>query len=181
MKSILLSFALVLATFSGVRAQLYSTQSGKLSFFSTTPVEDISAHSEKCLAVLSVEKREMAFSVSNPSFEFKNKLMQEHFNEKYIESEKYPNSTFKCKINEQIDLTKDGEYPVTVTGKLNVHGVERERVINGVITVKDKKITIKAEFKVMVADHKITIPKLVIANIAEEITVKIDAVLMMKQ
>lgn len=181
MKSILIAFITLLTTLSGVQAQLYSTQSGKISFYSYTPVEDISAHSEKMLAVLSIEKREMAFSVANPSFEFKNKLMQEHFNEKYMESETYPNSTFKCKINDPIDLTKDGEYPVTVTGKLNVHGVEKERVINGVIVVKDKKITIKAEFKVMVADHKITIPKLVVANIAEEITVKIDATLMMKQ
>lgn len=181
MKSILLTFLLSLTAIAGVRAQLYSTQSGKVSFYSSTPVEDIEAHSEKCLAVMGIEKREMAFSVGNTSFEFKNKLMQEHFNEKYMESEKYPNSTFKGKVVEQIDLTVDGEYPVTVNGKLNVHGVEKERTITGTISVKDKKINIKSEFKVLVADHKITIPKLVVANIAEEVTVKIDMQLLMKK
>ncbi len=162
----------------GAQAQLFSTAVGSLGFFSKTPVENIEAQSSQTLSVLNAKTRELAFSVGNRSFKFHNKLMEEHFNEKYIESEKYPQSTFKGKINEDIDLSKDGEYKVTVTGKLNVHGVERERTIPGAITVKDGSITLTSAFKVRVEDHKIEIPKLVVSNIAEEIEVKVDAKLM---
>src|SRR6186713_2633332 len=110
---ILSAFSLLIAPLA--HAQLCSTQSGKVSFFSSTPVENIEASSSKTLAVMNLDKKELAFSVPNTSFDFTNKLMQEHFNEKYMESEKYPNSTFKGKINEAIDFKKDGEYPVTVT------------------------------------------------------------------
>ncbi|MES2779940.1 MAG: YceI family protein, partial [Bacteroidota bacterium] len=103
------------------------------------------------------------------------------FNEKYIESEKYPKSTFKGKINEDVDLTKDGEYKVTVTGKLNIHGVELERTIPGILVVKDGVITISSKFKVKEVDHKIEIPTLVVAKIAEEIDVVIDTKLMARK
>jgi hypothetical protein len=162
-------------------AQLVSTLSGSAKFFSKTPVEDISAQSKKVLGVMNLKTNELAFSITNTTFEFPNKLMQEHFNEKYIESEKYPASTFKGKINESVDLTRDGEYPVTVTGKLNIHGVEKERTIPGTITVKDGMVKVKTEFKVLVKDHDITIPKLVIENVAEEILVTIDSALAPKK
>ncbi|MDZ4666787.1 MAG: YceI family protein, partial [bacterium] len=91
-------------------AQLFSTASGEVSFFSKTPLEDIVADSKTVLVVFNSQTRGMAFSITNTSFQFPNKLMQEHFNEKYIESEKFPSSTFSGKMNETIDLTKDGEY-----------------------------------------------------------------------
>lgn len=162
-------------------AQLVSTLTGAASFFSSTPVEDISAQSKKLLGVLNTKTNELAFSITNTTFDFPNKLMQEHFNEKYMESEKYPASTFKGKINESVDLTKDGEYNVTVTGKLNIHGVEQDRTIPGKIVVKDGKIKVTSDFIVKVADHKIAIPKLVIENIAEEIKVSIGAELLPKK
>jgi hypothetical protein len=181
MKKFILFLALG-ASLAGAKAQnLCSSQSCRISFFSSTPVEDINAVSSRALGVINVKTREVAFSVSNPSFEFPNKMMQEHFNEKYMESEKYPNSTFKGKINEDIDLTKDGEYKVTVTGKLNVHGVEKDRTITGIVVVKGGTISIKSDFKVLVKDHNIEIPKLVVANIAEEIKVMIDAQLVAKK
>jgi polyisoprenoid-binding protein YceI len=98
-----------------------------------------------------------------------------------MESEKYPYSTFSGKINEEIDLTKDGEYAVTVTGKLNIHGVEQERTINGKIIVKNGEITLLSDFKVAVKDHKIEIPTVVVAKIAEVIDVKVNAVLLPKK
>jgi polyisoprenoid-binding protein YceI len=162
-------------------AQLFSSSTGNISFFSKTPVEDIEAHSKVMLGVMNIEKRTLAFKVANTSFEFKNKLMQEHFNEKYMESEKYPESSFAGKINETVDLTKNGDYPVTVTGKLKVHGVEKDRTIAGVISVKDGRISIKSDFKVLVKDHNITIPTLVLAKIAEEITVMADILLEQKK
>ncbi len=181
MKKILLTLAFAFSIMQVCNAQLFSTATGNISFFSKTPVEDIDAHSKTGLGVMNIEKLEMAFKVANPSFEFHNKLMQEHFNEKYMESEKYPFSQFSGKINEAVDLTKDGEYKVTVTGKLTIHGVEKGRTISGVIVVKDGQINIKSDFKVLVKDHNIEIPKLVTAKIAEEITVSVDITLLPKK
>lgn len=173
MKNKLLTLGMFMLTYASIQAQIISTQTGKINFFSKTPVENIDAVSNRVLAVLNTEKLTLAFKIANTSFEFENKLMQEHFNEKYMESEKFPHSTFSGKINEVVDFNKDGEYPVTVTGKLNIHGVELERTIPGNIKIQNGEITMQSDFKIMVKDHKITIPKLVIANIAEEITVNV--------
>lgn len=181
MKKIVSTIILSAVSALAVHAQLYSTSGASISFFSKTPVENIEAKSTQVLSVLNVNTRELVFRVTNTTFKFPNKLMEEHFNEKYIESEKYPNSTFKGKINEEIDLTKDGEYKVTVTGKLNIHGVEQDRIIPGTIVVKDGSISLISTFKVKEADHKIEIPKLVVAKIAEELDVNVDAKLLPKK
>ncbi len=157
------------------KAQMFSSTQSQVSFFSKTPVEDIKAESKDIKALINVKTNDVAFLIGNTSFQFENKLMQEHFNEKYMESEKYPMSTFKGKINERVDFTKDGVYNVTVTGMLNIHGVEKVRTITGVITVSNGTIHIKSDFKVLVKDHNIEIPKLVLAKIAEEISVMVDA------
>jgi polyisoprenoid-binding protein YceI len=179
MKRLILVLLTVL-TYTTTMAQLFSTSSGNVSFYSHTPVEDIRAENLSALAVLNT-KGEVAFVINNTSFEFPNKLMQEHFNEKYMESDKFPISTFKGKVVEPINFAKDGEYQVTTTGKLLIHGVETDRTINGQIIVKDGKIYIKSNFMVKVADHNITIPKLVFAKIAEEIEVSIIAELLPKK
>ncbi len=163
------------------QAQIYSTQNAVVSFYSATPVEDIEANCKTVIAVLNAANGEMAFQITNTAFEFKNKLMEEHFNEKYMESDKFPKSTFKGKINEKIDFSKDGEYSVTVTGKLYIHGVEQDRTISGKVIVKEGKIHLLTSFKVKNADHKVEIPKIVSAKIAEEIEVKVDALLLPKK
>jgi polyisoprenoid-binding protein YceI len=179
MKKVMLSMAMVGLGFLA-NAQMYSTAGGKVGFFSKTPIEDIKAENTTVLAVLKAETNDIAIAITNMSFEFENKLMQEHFNEKYMESDKNPKSTFKGKINEKIDYTKDGEYAVTATGILNIHGVEQNRTIAGTLTVKDGKIQLVSNFKVKVADHKITVPTVVTAKIAEEIDVKVDMLLVKK-
>jgi polyisoprenoid-binding protein YceI len=179
MKKVLLVLGLALLMIQ-VKAQVFSTSTGKVSFFSATPVEDIKAIDNHVLSVLNT-KGELAILITNTQFEFDNKLMQEHFNEKYIESEKFPQSSFKGKINESIDFSKDGDYNVTVTGKLNIHGVEQERTIPGKVSIKNGSVQLYSEFKVKNADHKIEIPKLVIAKIAEAIDVKVDCILMPKK
>ena len=181
MKNTLFTLMAIAASTLAANAQLYSTSNGTISFFSKTPVENIEAKSTQVLSVLNVSTRELVFRVTNTTFKFPNKLMEEHFNEKYMESEQYPNSTFKGKINEEVDLTKDGEYKVTVTGKLNIHGVEQDRTIPGTISVKEGAIALLSDFKVKEVDHKIQIPKLVVAKIAEEIDVKVDAKLLPKK
>jgi polyisoprenoid-binding protein YceI len=181
MKKCLFTLGMFLFAYNTLTAQTISTQTGKINFFSKTPVENIDAVSNRVLAVLNTEKSTLAFKIANTSFEFENKLRQEHFNEKYMESEQFPYSTFSGKINETVDFTKDGEYPVTVKGKLNIHGVEIERTIPGNIKIQNGEITMQSEFKVLVKDHKIKIPKLVVANIAEEITVNVTTMLKGKE
>lgn len=181
MKKTVVTFVAVAFSALAANAQLFSTSNGAISFFSKTPIENIEAKSTQALSVLNASTRELVFRVTNTTFKFPNKLMEEHFNEKYIESEKYPNSIFKGKINEEVDLSKDGEYKVTVTGKLLIHGVEQDRTIPGTIIVRDGAISLLSTFKVKEADHKIEIPKLVVAKIAEELDVNVDAKLLPKK
>lgn len=179
-KSILFLVAAVALAFN-VGAQVYSTANGKISFFSKTPVEDIEAHSNTAVVLLNTANGDVVFKVQNTSFNFPNKLMQEHFNEKYMESEKYPSSLFKGKINEKLDYTKDGSYDVTVTGTLNIHGVDQQRTIKGKIIVKAGTVQLLSDFTVKNVDHKIQIPELVMAKIAEELSVHVDATLAPKK
>lgn len=102
--------------------------------------------------------------------------MQEHFNENYLESDKYPYAEFKGKINEAPEFSKDGTYPVTVTGTLNIHGVEKTYTAKGTVTTQGSTITVASTFNVRVADHGIKIPSLVIQNVAEVVAVTVNAI-----
>lgn len=101
--------------------------------------------------------------------------MQEHFNENYMESGKFPNATFKGTIEGTFDLNKNGSYPVTAKGELDIHGIKQQRTIPATIEVKDKSVKISSKFKVKLADHKIEIPTIVFNKIAEEIEVSIQS------
>ena len=100
--------------------------------------------------------------------------MQEHYNENYVESEKFPYATFKGKIKETIDYTKDGTHNVTMEGALDMHGVELPRTITGTVTIKGGSIAMDAKFDVKVADHKIKVPSLYSEKIAESIKVSFN-------
>jgi len=101
--------------------------------------------------------------------------MEEHFNENYIESDKFPKATFKGKIQEHIDPSKDGTYPVTVTGDFQVHGVTQTRTITGNLKVSGGVVTMTSEFMVKCADHHIDIPQIVFHHIAESIRIRVSA------
>lgn len=152
--------------------QIYSCKNGDASFFSEAPLENIEAVSRSMNSVLNTSTGDIVFIVPMTSFKFQKALMQEHFNEKYVESDKYPNGTFKGKINEKIDWTNNAEQEITATGTLTVHGVDVPHTEKGKLTIKDGAISIAGSFKVKVADHKIEIPKIVIQNIAEVVDVK---------
>jgi polyisoprenoid-binding protein YceI len=115
--------------------------------------------------------------VTIKGFEFDKKLMEEHFNEKYMESDKYPYATFSGKVNETIDYTKNGTYKVTLTGKLDMHGVVKDRTIEGTVTIKDGEISFESKFIVALKDHNIEIPSIVAQNIAETVEVTIKTTL----
>jgi polyisoprenoid-binding protein YceI len=101
--------------------------------------------------------------------------MQEHFNEKYLESDKYPYAEFKGKIMNDVDLSKDGNYPVTVQGDLNIHNVIKKYTINATINVQGGKIIGESKFNVKLVDHHVQIPTLIMKNIAEQVEVTISA------
>ncbi|HTM99828.1 MAG TPA: YceI family protein [Pedobacter sp.] len=171
---LLLVLLLGLSSSLQVGAQTYTGKNIKFNIFSSTPIEDIKAVSNTGVAVLLVQKQELSIQVAIKSFEFDKKLMQEHFNENYMESDKYPYAKFKGIIDPKIDWTKDGEYNVTAKGTLTVHGVDQARTINGKITIKNKTASLNATFNVACAAHQIKIPSLMFTKIAEIIQVKIQ-------
>jgi polyisoprenoid-binding protein YceI len=173
MKTFLTSLCLFLLGFTAFGQNLYSSTGGKITFFSKAPLENIQATATQLTSKINPANRMVAFVVFISSFDFENKLMQEHFNEKYMESDKFPKATFQGTINEKVDLTKPGSYPVTATGTLTIHGVAQTRTIPGTLTVTGNKATLTSDFQVKLVDHKITVPELVFKNIAEVIDVKI--------
>ena len=112
-------------------------------------------------------------------FEFERALMQEHFNENYVESNKFPKAEFKGAItnNNAVNYAKDGVYPVKVSGQLTMHGETKTIETNGTVTIKNGKINTLAEFAVLLADYKISIPQLVADKVAKTATIKVDCML----
>lgn len=152
-------------------AQTYKSESSNIKFFSEAPLENIEATNEKSTGVLRTTDNMMAIVIPIKSFEFEKALMQEHFNETYLESDKFKNATFKGKVNEKIKWNKDGEYDASATGTMHIHGVDQEVTINGKIVIKDGKINFESKFKISIADYKIKIPSAVVTNIAEVVDV----------
>jgi polyisoprenoid-binding protein YceI len=175
MKNFLITLSVLAFINTTSQAQVVKAKASTISFFSKTPVEDISAKSSKASAAFDPAKKAIAFKIGIASFIFPSKLMQEHFNENYMETEKFPDATFAGAIQENVDLTKDGTYNVTVVGKMKIHGVEKAYSAKGTIAIKGKSVTINSKFIVALKDHNIEIPKLVIKNIAETIEVTVNA------
>ena len=151
---------------------VYSTSAGNTRFSSETPLENINAENKKSQVILNTATSEIAIRMNMKDFVFPNKLMQEHFNENYIESDKYPTATFSGKIDKAPDYTRDGQYDISATGKFTVHGVTKERTINGKVKVESGKITISSDFEVPLTDHRIEVPQVVFVKIAQVISVK---------
>lgn len=160
-------------------AQKYMTRTGKVTFFSSTPVENIEAFNNEVASVLDADKGSFVFQAPIKSFKFEKSLMQEHFNENYMESDKYPKSEYKGKITDpgSINFSKDGTYNVTTEGKLTIHGVTRDVKVPGTVTVKGDKVTVKSVFNVRPKDYKISIPGIVEEKIADEIEVTVNCIL----
>ncbi|HCZ37803.1 MAG TPA: YceI family protein [Cytophagales bacterium] len=151
-------------------AQKYSLEKSKVVFFSDAAIEDIRAENTKTVSIYNTETGEVAFSIPIKEFQFENATMQEHFNEKYLDTEKFPKATFQGKFS---SFNQDGDQPQTVTavGKLTIHGVTREVEITGTIQIASQKILAKATFMVKLADYNIKIPQLLWQKIAEQVEV----------
>lgn len=159
-------------------AAIYEVTEGQVRFRSNAPQELIHARSNELHGVLDTEHRTFAFRVPITSFRgFNSALQREHFNENYMESEVYPQGTFTGKIIEDLPLATDGSYDVRAKGKLNIHGLDQERIVNVHIVTKGGVITVTAEFTVALADHNIKIPRVVNDKLAREINVSVNATL----
>jgi len=168
----------LITTSLSVTAQRVYTKNGSVSFFSKAPVEDISAENNQVMSVLTLASGDLQFSVFINAFHFKKSLMEVHFNENYMESDKYPKAIFKGKINDlsKVNFTADGNYTVEVTGDLTIHGVTNKVTTPGLISVKSGIVTASSGFKIKLADYKISIPKIVKDNISEVVDVKVSCV-----
>jgi len=156
-------------------ARRYSTGTGQITFFSSAPLEDIEALNSKVGAIFELSTGQLAFSLLMRDFQFKNTLMQEHFNENYAESEKYPRARFTGKLlavptDEQL---RQGPQPVTVQGFLTIHNVRRKVTVPGTLYLRGADLVVTSKFPVATADYKIKIPALVRNNIAKIIDVSV--------
>ena len=156
-------------------SQMLMTKNATISFHSHTFLENVDAVNNNVLAVIDGTKKNIAFSLLMKQFDFPKKLMQTHFNENYVESDKFPKATFSGAYAENADLTKDGDYSLNVNGKLTIHGVTRQVQIPATLTVKAGTITGITTFKLNPTDYNISIPFIVRDKIEKENTVKVKA------
>ena len=188
MKKIITVLAILLGF--NTHAQIFTAKTGatSISFFSSAPLENIEALNKGAIIVLKSSTNEIQIRVTIQNFKFKNALMEEHFNENYMETDKkvevngaatYPNryAEFKGKINEPVDYSKEGENKVTISGKLTLHGVTKEVTIEGTLTKQGNEVLIASKFKIKVADYNIKVPSMYVKNIAEEVEVTINSTL----
>lgn len=175
MKKLILSI-LALAAFNVFAQDVYLTKAGHIRFFSSTPLEDIEGKSKDAVSALNTKTGEIVAQIQIKSFRFEKSLMEEHFNENYMESEKFPKAVLKAKILEleKYDFSKDGEQKVVFEGDLTIHGVTKKVKLEGTIKKSGKNVQAKSVFKVKLADYNIKVPSVVTKNIAEDIEVTVD-------
>lgn len=156
-------------------AQKYVSENGVITFFSEAAIEDIKAENLSASSIINTSTTDIAFVVPIREFQFEKKLMQEHFNEKYMESEKYPKATFSGKLDGFISTGASGVQQVRAKGKLAIHGVTKEVEISGTVeTTAQHIILVKSKFIVRLDDYKIKVPQLMWQNIAEQVEVSIE-------
>ncbi len=169
--------ALLLPASIGWSQERYITKTGSISFYSHTPVEDIEAENHQVTSILDTETGELVFSVLIRSFEFRKALMEEHFNENYMETGKYPKSQFEGRITniEEIDLSVPGTYTVSVSGNLTIKDRTNPVETEGTLEIQaDNKIKGESRFIIEVEDFGIEIPSIVRENIAKSIEISCD-------
>lgn len=166
----LLLVALLGIVFS-INAQIYKQTSSEVHFFSEAPLENIEAINKASKAVLRVKDSALVVVITNMAFKFEKPLMEEHFNENYMESETYPYSSFKGKIIEGVDFSKDGEFDAKVKGLFELHGVKKEKEFTGKVSKKGNKLSFSSEFMVRLEDYNIKVPSMYVKNLAEEVKV----------
>jgi polyisoprenoid-binding protein YceI len=172
----LIAIALLFCTQLAI-GQKYFSKTGKISFYSEAALEKIEAHNTSASTVIDAATGAIEWGVLIQGFKFDKALMQDHFNENYMESAKYPKAKFKGKIDNLsgVNFAKDGQYAVNVSGQLEIHGVLKPVSMPATIVVKGGAVSAKGKLTIMVADYNIEVPKLVAENIAEKVNIEIQA------
>lgn len=170
-----LVLSLLLIAFTS-QSQVFVCKDGLIKFTSEAPLELIKAQSSKASGALDCSNKNVLFMISIDSFDgFNSSLQKEHFRENYMETTKFPTATFKGKIIEDIDFSKNGTYNVRAKGIFTIHGVEKEKIVKVKVVVKEKTIEVETSFEVALEDHNINIPKVVNQKIASMIMVELKA------
>lgn len=154
----------------------FFTKTGTIRFYSKAPMEDIEAVNNTVTAVLDGGSGALQFAVPMRGFQFRKALMQEHFNENYVESEKYPRAEFRGSLTDKAAVAygKDGTYNVVVKGRLSLHGVTREVQAPATLRVQGGKLSGKSSFTILLSDYNIAIPALVKDKLSNTITITVD-------
>ncbi|MEP5613417.1 MAG: YceI family protein [Cyclobacteriaceae bacterium] len=152
--------------------QKFKSVDSSIRFYSDAPIEDIEATNAAAASIIDLDSRSFVFMVPVKEFTFRKKLMQEHFNENYLESDKYPKAIFKGKIKNWNG--EKGEFSAVAEGEMSLHGVEKQISVDGQIVYDDTGMTITSVFSIKLEDYKIKIPKAVFYNIAEVVEVTIS-------
>ncbi len=155
-------------------SQVFTTRNGFIGFYSKTPVEDIKAENNQVYAAIDALKKNIAFTLLMKGFIFTKELMQEHFNENYIESDKYPKANFTGSFTGNFSIDKEGIYNVLVKGSLTLHNITKSIEVPAMLEVKSGKVFGKSEFKLKPEDFNISIPSIVREKITNEITVRVN-------
>lgn len=161
--------------FTEAISQKYTLEKGTASFFSHATIEDIAAKNEKVAGLFNASTGDVAFSIPIQEFQFAKSLMKEHFNEKYMESDKYPKATFQGKVA-GFDLNSNQLLQTVATGKLTIHGQTKDIEVPGTIEKQGDRLVFKAKFIAKLEDYKIAIPQLMWQNVAEQVEVTVDFV-----
>jgi polyisoprenoid-binding protein YceI len=184
MKRLIFIVGLLTIGITPIFAQTYMTRTGKISFNASAPgsLEKVEAINNEVANILDTKTGNIVFQVPVKSFKFERELMQEHFNENYMESDKYPRSDFKGTIGNmaEINFTKDGTYNAKVTGKLTIHGVTKDVAVPGAIIIKGNTVKESAKFIVKLHDYNIDIPGVVSDKIGKEATIVLECDLVQK-
>ena len=176
MNKLILLFAFCLVFINAGAQNRFFTKDAKINFNSSTPLEDIVAESNQATTLIDIDKNEVVFSVLTTAFKFRRALMEEHFNENYMESSKFPKAKFSGKIITPIDWKSEKPVIADVKGELTMHGVTKEVTLKAQITPGKGKIIASAEFKITPEQFNIAIPSAVRDKIAKEVIIKIDAI-----
>lgn len=153
----------------------FASDKGEVSFTSNAKLELINASTKRVAGMIDPANGHFAFIVKVQSFEgFNSSLQQKHFNDKYMESDKYYDATYSGNIVEPIDYTKDGVYDIHAKGNMVIHGKKHERVIPGKIQIEKGTLIITSDFEIPLADHDIQVPEILSAKIATIIVVKLN-------
>ncbi len=180
MKKLTFAIGLLMLSTSFLVAQdKIFTKSGVIKFDASGEMETIAAINKKATCVVDTKTGAMEFAILMKAFTFEKALMEEHFNENYVESDTYPKATFKGNISNlsDIDFSKDGTYAANISGDLTIHGVTKPATSKGTFTVKDGKISGSSKFEILLEDYNISIPAVVAKNINKKATIWVDVAL----